>query len=103
MLDGVGKARTAKDGGQPVEPQLVPQDIEHPDITEGQGRFKAQLRGIAFTSRESLGAQQASEQRIKRAAALVDTPEGGYCALTWLAVLIGKGLHQLRSGDRQRR
>ena len=96
VLYRIGEAGPAKDGGKPIETQLVPQGIEGPDIPQRKRGLKSHLGRIAITRHSPLGTQQTAQQGVKLPAALVDASEGGYRALAGLALFIAKGLHQPR-------
>lgn len=98
LLDRCSEAGAPEHGGEAVKAQLVPKLVKRPHVAQSQRRLEAQLRGCVGCDGPTLGAQQAVEQRVDLAAALVYATQRGDGALTGLAVFIAKRLHQLGVG-----
>ncbi len=96
VLDRGGEAGAAKDRGQRIEAQLVPQASRAQTSPSARADSKRTWGASRVTGRAALGTQQTAQQGVKLPAALVDTPERGDRALAGLAVFVAKGLDQLR-------
>ena len=98
LLDRRGEPGAPEHGGETVKPQFMPKLVKCPDITQCERRFEAQLRRRTYRRWTTFAAQESAEQRIDLATVFINTSERCNRALTRLAVVITKRLHQLSVG-----
>jgi len=96
VLDGRGVAGFAEHAGQRTETQLLPQLIQRPDVTQGERRFEFELRRRSHRARQTLGAQQAVQQRVNTATDFIQPSQRGDRVLPRLAFVVAERLNKLQ-------